>query len=187
MLWSQDKHVSGRSRSSLYSILYSVASCYCATGLSSAYLDSFFNKPPASHEPANTPKIIQTPLTSSLSNVLVWNLLSPTEVVVSSWNTPCRFLVTFKTPRSFGRTASSAISRKTLRKFETFGSDKGCSKSTCSWMGSKIWLESAREESPATMMTFGTCGTSGRAGLTSAFAREDSQKSGVNGYKRTIA
>lgn len=34
------------------------------------------------------------------------------------------------------------------------------------------------------IMTFGTDGSSGGAGLAAALAREDSQKSGVNGYKR---
>lgn len=167
----------------LFISLYKATRCYCVTGLDSAYWDSFFNKPPASHEPANRPKIIQTPLISCLSNVLVWNLRSPTEVVVSSirsW-TPCWYLVTFKTSRFFGRIASSATSRKRLRQFETFRSDGGYAMSTCSWMGSRIWPEPVREESPATTMTLGICGSSGGARWASAFARDDSQKSGANG------
>jgi hypothetical protein len=42
-------------------------------------------------------------------------------------------------------------------------------------------VESARAESPATMMTLGISGSSGKARAASALAREDSQKSGVKG------
>jgi hypothetical protein len=53
-------------RSLLYSNLVTRLSSYS----DSAYLESFFNNPPASHDPANRPKITQTPLIWFLSSVL---------------------------------------------------------------------------------------------------------------------
>lgn len=48
-------------------------------------------------------------------------------------------------------------------------------------MDAEICVESARAESPATTMTLGISGSSGKAGVAFALAREDSQKSGVKG------
>jgi hypothetical protein len=163
---------------------------FCATQ-NSAYLGSFLNNPPANHDPAKRPKMIQRPLTSSVSSVLVWNLLLGELAIevgvpsIKSSGCGSRLLLNFNAPRSFGSTRSSAMSRKRLRRLETFGaaSDEdsaGCwTRATCSRMGTET--ESARARSPATRMTLGTCGSSGKVGAASALAREDSQKSGVNG------
>ena len=154
----------------------------------SVYLDSFLNNPPANHDPANRPKIIQRPLTSPLSSVLVWNLLVALDIPsIKSSGCGSRPLRGFNALRSFGSTRSSATSRKRLRAFETFGAaavaecSVWCSSSreSCSRTGTET--ESARAESPAIRMTLGTCGSSGKAAAAAALAREDSQKSGENG------
>jgi len=72
--------------------------------------------------------------------------------------------------------------------FETFGAAAVAEGSA--WCGSReactgtdTETESARAESPAITMTLGTCGSSGKAAAACALAREDSQKSGVNGWE----
>jgi hypothetical protein len=55
------------------------------------------------------------------------------------------------------------------------------SREMCSRVGTET--KSARAGSPAIKMTLGTCGSSGKARAASALAREDSQKSGVNGWE----
>lgn len=150
--------------------------------------DSFLNNPPANHDPANRPKIIQRPLTSSLSRVLVWNLLIAVDVPsIKSSGCGSRPLRGLNALRSFGSTRSSATSRKRLRVFETFRAAVAedsvwCgSREMCSRVGTET--KSARAGSPAITMTLGTCGSSGKARAASALAREDSQKSGVNGWE----
>ena len=154
----------------------------------SVYLDSFLNNPPANHDPAKRPKIIQRPLTSSLSSVLVWNLLVAVDAPsIKSSGCGSRPLRGLNALRSLGSTRSSATSRKRLRVFETFRAavaedSAWCgSREMCSRVGTET--KSARAGSPAITMTLGTCGSSGKARAASALAREDSQKSGVNGWE----